>query len=516
MSAGVPTFRAGENNGPESFAVALPTEAATVRLAEDLALCLEPGDLVALSGDLGAGKSFLARALLRALADDDSLDVPSPTFTLVQHYDGRLPVAHYDLYRLDEEGELDELGLDEWLEDGAALVEWPERGGKSLPRAALAIQIAIEGTGRQAVLTATPDFAPKLERSLGIRSFLNAGGRKSAKRRFFCGDASTRSYESIRLDGEETVLMNAPAQPDGSPLADYGVPYSQVAHLAENVRAFVAIAGELRRFGLAAPAILQSDLDAGLLLIEHLGTDGIRSAGPSGGEPVAERYLASAQMLAHLHAQPVSRTIALDKGHPYEIADYDRRAMVVEIDLLPQWYMSYRLPQADASSFAAAYHKAWEAVLNALSKAEKGLVLRDFHSPNIIWRPDREGLGRIGLIDFQDAVIGPIAYDVASLAQDARVTVPPELERAIIDAYCAARGPDFDRNRFETAYAITAAQRNSKIAGIFVRLDRRDGKSGYLAHLPRIEAYLRRNLAHDALAPLRQIYAEIGLSVNGS
>src|SRR4029453_1046105 len=129
------------------------------------------------------------------------------------------------------------------------------------------------------------------------------------------------------------------------------------------------------------------------------------------------------------------------------------------------------------------------------------LVLRDYHSPNIIWRAQRRGADRLGLIYFQDALIGPSAYDVASLGMDARVTVPEEIERRVVEAYVRARsaaGP-FDRAAFELAYATMAAQRNSKILGIFVRLHRRDGKPAYLKHLPRIRAYLRRALAHPAL-----------------
>ncbi|RLQ89219.1 tRNA (adenosine(37)-N6)-threonylcarbamoyltransferase complex ATPase subunit type 1 TsaE [Notoacmeibacter ruber] len=496
--------------------LALPSETATIRLAEDLAMCLKPGDLIALSGDLGAGKSFLARALIRALADDDELEVPSPTFTLVQHYEGRLPVAHFDLYRLGDESELDELGMTEWLEGGAVLVEWPERGGAVLPAPALTVEMSLQGEGRQARLVPSSEFGSRLERSLSIRAFLDAQNHENAKRRFFCGDASTRSYETIGLHDGTAVLMNAPAQPDGPVLQAYGAPYSQVAHLAEDVRAFVAIAKRLRESGLAAPAIMADDLDSGLLLVEHLGEDGVRSDGPAAGEPDEERYKACAEALAHLHGQSSAAQIALEDGQTYEIPAYDREALGAEIDLLPAWYMPYRLPDADAVAFAKRYRAAWDEVLEHLSEAEQGLVLRDFHSPNIIWRGEKEGLARVGIIDFQDAVIGPLAYDVASLAQDARVTISPALEHSVVKTYCAARGDGFDRHRFETTYAIMAAQRNSKIAGIFVRLDQRDHKPHYLAHLPRIEEYLRRNLAHPALAPLRPLYDQIGLSAETS
>ena len=497
---------------PAAITLALPDETTTIRLAEDLAMCVKPGDLIALSGDLGAGKSFLARAMIRALADDPSLDVPSPTFTLVQSYDELdLPIAHLDLYRLGDESEMEELGIDEILKTGAALVEWPERGGAALPQPCLTVRIAVDGNGRTVTLQPSRGFASRLERSLSIRAFLDANGREDAARRFFCGDASTRSYEIVRKDEEEAVLMNAPAQPDGPVLEKYGKPYSRIAHLAEDVTSFVAIASELRRAGLAAPAILAGDFDSGLLLVEHLGLDGIRNDGPAAGEPRTDRYLACTEALAHLHVQSPHSEVTLQDGRSCTIHDYDRQAMQIELDLLPEWYMPYRLPDADSASFSKRYHKAWDSVLDELSNAERSLVLRDFHSPNIIWRDHASGLARVGIIDFQDAMIGPSAYDVASLAQDARVTIVPALERAIIDAYCEARGPAFDCDNFDTAYAIMAAQRNSKIAGIFVRLHQRDGKSHYLAHLPRIEDYLRRSLSFPALAPLRSLYAEIGL-----
>jgi aminoglycoside/choline kinase family phosphotransferase len=164
-------------------------------------------------------------------------------------------------------------------------------------------------------------------------------------------------------------------------------------------------------------------------------------------------------------------------------------------------------------SLCASYAAAWNGVFDRLDSAEKTLVLRDFHSPNLIWRAERAGHDRLGLIDFQDAAIGPAAYDVASLAMDARVDVAPELEHATVEAYCAARAAQggFDRAGFDIAYAAMAAQRNSKILGIFVRLNLRDGKPGYMKHLPRIRDYVSRALAHPALAELRTFYEKAGM-----
>jgi hypothetical protein len=138
-------------------------------------------------------------------------------------------------------------------------------------------------------------------------------------------------------------------------------------------------------------------------------------------------------------------------------------------------------------------------------------VLRDYHSPNLLWLPERDDIARIGVLDFQDALIGPAAYDVASLAQDARVDVPETMEMALLSQYVRARqndDPEFDTAAFTQLYATLAAQRATKILGIFARLDRRDGKPQYLRHMPRLWNYLQRALAHPALAPLEAWYAE--------
>ena len=112
-------------------------------------------------------------------------------------------------------------------------------------------------------------------------------------------------------------------------------------------------------------------------------------------------------------------------------------------------------------------------------EAPKSWVLRDFHSPNLLWLEEREGIAKVGLLDFQDAVLGPSAYDLASLLQDARVDVPEDIEIALFGRYVAARrqaDPGFDANAFARLYTTLAAQRSTKILGIFARLDRRDHK----------------------------------------
>lgn len=497
-----------------SITLTLADEAATVSLAEDLAMILRAGDVVALKGDLGAGKSTLARALLRALADDPELEVPSPTFTLVQAYDfGRLTVSHLDLYRIEDPEELEELGFDEAARDGAALVEWPERAEGRLPDDTLWLSLAPgadEGSRQVDFHAGAGDWAARLARTFAIRRFLNEAGWGGAHRRFLQGDASARSYESVRRDGEVAVLMNAPRRPDGPPVRD-GKPYSQIAHLAEDVRPFVAIGETLRARGFHAPELHAYDLEAGFLLLEDLGRDGILAV----GEPDAERYTAAVELLAELHAGTWPAEAPLPDGTVHHVPDYDDSALSIEADLYLDWYVPYVTGAAAPAGDAAEFRRLWAELFAILKSSEKTWVLRDYHSPNLIWRHGKTGRDRLGLIDFQDTVIGPTAYDVASLAQDARVTVPAELERDLVARYVALRQentPDFDEAAFRRDYAILSAHRATKVLGIFVRLAQRDGKPGYLKHLPRLRAYLSRSLAHPALANLKTWYEAHGLA----
>ena len=488
----------------------LRDEKATVRLGEDLAMALRAGDVLALSGDLGAGKTTLARGLIRAMADDERLDVPSPTFTLVQSYETRVPLNHFDLYRLTSPDDLDELGLDEMLAAGAALVEWPERAGDRLPQSTVSVELAHEDEGRLARIVGSGPTFERIARSLAMRDFLVAAGWGDASRKYFTGDASARSYETVTLPDEEPrVLMNSPRLVLGPPVRD-GKPYAVIAHTAQSVTAFVAVDRALAGAGISVPEIFAQDLERGFLLISHLGSESFLDAE---GRPVAERYAAGAELLAAIHARKWAARLEAAPGVFHDVPPFDRDAMMIEVELLVDWYVPYATGRPAGDSLRQDFRAAWNAVFDRLERAENGLVLRDFHSPNIIWRADRKGHDRLGVVDFQDALIGPSAYDVASLAMDARVTVPPEIEKTTVDAYVAARRDHdgFDEARFAEAYAIMAAQRNSKILGIFVRLNERDGKPAYLRHLPRIRNYLERALAHPALAELREFYLRNGL-----
>lgn len=484
-------------------------EAATLALAQDIATLVRSGDTVTLAGDLGAGKTTFARALMRKLLDDPTLEAPSPTFTLMQVYEGGvMRVVHADFYRISSPAELTGLGWEEAVEDALVLIEWAERAEEALPQDRLDIRLAfVDGEQRDArhvVVTGHGAMAARLTSFKALREVLRHEGWADAKRSFLQGDASTRAYETLeKPNGERAILMISPPRPDGPPIR-YGKSYSAIARLAENVRPFVAIANGLRERGFSAPRILAQDLDAGLLLVEDLGREGVvDEAGP-----IPARYLEAAAVLADLHSRRLPDALPVDDAGLYHIPPYDLDALLIEVELLLEWYVLYARASV-ASGARAIFLNLWRQLLVEIAAAQPTWTLRDYHSPNLLWLEDREGLARVGIIDFQDCVLGHPAYDMASLGQDARVTVPDDLELKLLAHYARLRrqaDEKFDMAAFARAYSVLAAQRATKVLGIFARLDQRDGKPHYLAHMPRVEAYLRKSLKHPALGEIKAWY----------
>src|SRR5215467_8463198 len=294
-----------------SFSVALPDEHATRRLAIDIANSLKAGDFVTLSGDLGAGKTTLVRTLIRYLAGDRAIEVPSPTFTLMQIYEvPQFPLVHADLYRLSGPAELAELGFDDLPEGAVVLLEWPDRADGLLPPDRLDVSLTLAPKlkleFRHARVTGYGALGPRVDRMAAVRQFIAESGYSEALRARLRGDASTRSYERLALDDQRVLLMNSPRRPDGPPVRG-DKPYSAIAHLAETVVPFVAMANGLRRYGLSAPTIHHADLEHGFLILEDLGDERVVSGDPPA--PMVERYETAVDVLLALHTQPLPDTL---------------------------------------------------------------------------------------------------------------------------------------------------------------------------------------------------------------
>lgn len=310
------------------------------------------------------------------------------------------------------------------------------------------------------------------QRSTAAATFLATTQWRGAAQTMLAGDASNRKYFRLRhpISGESAVLMDA--APD----------------LGEDVRPFVKIAQHLLAMGLSAPRILAQDLEQGFLLLEDLGDAlfaRVVADTPTMEEPL---YQAATDVLTALHRNSLP-----------ELAPYSPAYMTQMAGLAWGWYAQHTLgpdPQAQA-----AFEAAFLPILDSLENTAEVLIQRDYHAENLLWLPQRHGVARVGLLDFQDAMAGHRAYDLVSLLQDARRDVSPQIEAQMITRYIETN--QLDRDSFCTAYAVLGAQRNLRIMGVFARLCLRDAKPHYIALMPRVWGLLQRDLRHPALAPVR-------------
>ncbi|HEX2811190.1 MAG TPA: phosphotransferase [Sphingopyxis sp.] len=305
-------------------------------------------------------------------------------------------------------------------------------------------------------------------------AFLAAHGWGDAQILPLAGDASFRRYFRVVGAGRQAVLMDAPP------------PH-------EDPRPFIAVAEFLSGQGLTAPAILARDLDQGLLLIEDFGDVRLRETLDAAPDAEAGHYAGVTDLLVHLHARPPMAGLPV-----HGLAQW-----LDEVTLFTDWYCSALDLEVDRDAFRAA----WEKVLAPVEAdgLPRVTVLRDYHAENIMLVPGRGGIAHYGLLDFQDALVGHPAYDLASVLEDARRDVTPAVEAAMLDRYVAATGQG---EAFRAAYWALAAQRNTRILGVFVRLWKRDGKEGYRRFQPRMWGLLERDLAHPVLAAVRTWFDE--------
>ena len=343
------------------------------------------------------------------------------------------------------------------------------------------------------------------------RRFLAGAGLGGAQREPLTGDASTRAYERLHPPiGPTLIFMKAPPSSESAPCPPHAdaaeraaAGYNALARLAAGrVEAFAACAAYLRDLGLSAPAIEALDVAEGLAVLEDLGDD-LFARRIEAGAPAAPLYETAVDLLVRLHAEAPPKALAIPGGREsWPLLDYDALALATGADLFPQWWPKL----AGASDFDEAVLAEWRALWAPIAGAgERGAAVfihRDYHAENLIWLPERQGLARVGLLDFQDALRAHPAWDLLSVLQDARREVPAALEQAMVARYLAAR-PDIDQAAFRADYAGLAALNASRILGIFARLIVRDAKPRYAAFLPRVQRMLARNLADPTLAPLK-------------
>ena len=313
------------------------------------------------------------------------------------------------------------------------------------------------------------------ERQAQCRTFLHQRGLDPRSLSPLIQDASFRRYFRLSDTDKPTLLMDAPLE-------------------LEDVGQFAKIARHLTAIGLKAPEIIDFDQKYGLLLLEDFGDDTFTRLIATGTDDTS-LYPLAVDVLIALHSHPDA--VAID------LPLYDRHLLIQEALLLTDWYAPVIRNNTTSAEMRHSYISIWQEILDGLPEPAHSLVLRDFHVDNLMWVPPETGISGCGLLDFQDAVIGPMAYDVVSLLEDARRDISPNLVESMIQRYHEGM-PLLEIENFRTWYHVLGAQRHCKVAGIFLRLLLRDDKSHYIRHIPRVMHLLEQQLTTPILLPLRQ------------
>lgn len=303
------------------------------------------------------------------------------------------------------------------------------------------------------------------------KKFLRVHGWSDAVEEPMTGDASLRRYTRLRRGSQSAILMDMPPPLD--------------------ITQFLVVDEHLAAAGCSVPAILAIDAEKGLALLEDFGDTSFSSL-LDRGHPAECLYRLAVDRLISLHENPNATSPLLPS--------YDEERFLMEVSLLTDWF----IPSVTGRQNTPArqeYRDVWHSLFHKLPPIPQSIVLYDYFPGNLMLLK-RDGLAACGLLDFQDARVGAVTYDLISLLEDARRDVSPDLRNAMQERYLESF-PQIDRLAFKTSWAIFAAQRHAKVIGGFIRLSVRDGKSGYLQHVPRVWRLLQEACDHPVLADFR-------------
>lgn len=494
-------------------------EQATTAFATQLAGYVIAGDLILLQGDLGAGKSAFARALIKALGTQEK-HIPSPTYTLVQTYDDtRIPTAHVDCYRLSSAEEWATLELDAYRTHGLIVAEWPQNAAVAFEQVPYVCQANIsendsagtltlaltanEDGSRTVTLTADTSWHTRLamvdraqfsrtDNPEGRKQFLTDHGYGDAAIELAAADASFRSFWRVTQNDTTHMLMDAPP-----PL--------------ESVARYQHVWQYLKDVGLRVPDIYAADANNGYILQEDWGNTTLFNAVTAGQTDLTSWYGKAVDVLMHL--------AAADK--PADLPRYSAETLWMEAARFANWYVPHATGRAMHPEDRQQLLEIWQPLFSKILNVPETTVLWDYHAGNMMLLAAEPGTGfqNLGLLDFQDARLGPITYDLSMLLQDARLDVPQELQDAQVKRVVDALDGAVTMDDFMTSYALVSLQRTFKIIGGFTRLALRDGKTKYLDFLPRCWQQVEASLTHPACADLQkfmQPYVEQGLRAERS
>ncbi len=447
-----------------------------------IAPIFEKGDLLALNGEIGSGKTTLTKHLINYLTATRIDEINSPTYNLCQTYSNEdLIISHYDFYRLDYLQEIEELDINDSIKNNFTIIEWANKFSSILPKDHIEIQIDNKSDKREYKILFHGEYAKKIAGHKNRLSFLSNSNLNIKKITNMRGDASKRKYYRVNDGTENFVLMDA--------LEDS----INKTTTSKTITDFIIFRQYLEDIGLRVPKIYEFDIQKQLILEEDLGlTTYDELYSKLSFQDLINPAIESLLILVHSNYKNIND---LD-GKAFEPQNFDEKVFINESKIFIDYYWPYVknsiCPEEEKYEFLSIIEK----IYSDLS-TDKTLVLRDYHSPNLHYLQNEKGHKKCALIDFQDALLGHPLYDLVSLAQDARFTISEDQERYIVDTFedkFLFNDFQLSKSSFNEQYKILAIQRSLKILGIFARLSLLEGKNNYIIHMPRVLDYIRRSM----------------------
>lgn len=462
------------------------------KLAKELAPLLNVGGVMTLNGQIGAGKTTLAKLIIQQLTQTPLEDIVSPTFNLYHTYNkGSLEIAHYDFYRIESEMELHEIDLNESFTDKICIIEWADKFKDLLPKDR--IEIFINHTKNKRVYRINPlgKFREVVSNRARIENFLVGLDINFTELQRLPGDASKRNYYRVMSSDNTMILMDATQESD----------IKSKTGLNNGIDDFIKIQEYLDSIEVRVPKLIVRNKIDSIILEEDLGeyayTDMLTK------ENYQKLYNPAIKTLIHISNINHPKNISTS-SRPHYLKEFDLDIYLNEAETFIDYYWPFiHGKQCNADKKREFTHIMAEVYSNLTN--DKTLMLRDFHSPNLLFLENENGFRKCAVIDFQDALFGHPLYDLVSLTNDARITIDEYQEKYLIGLYkkdFPFKNFQFDDSSFMQQYHILGVQRSIKILGIFARLAILETNQNYLVHMPRVICYIKRIMQSGSVQTL--------------
>ena len=462
------------------------------KLAKELVPLLNEGGVMTLNGQIGAGKTTLAKLIIQELTQTPLEDIVSPTFNLYHTYNrDNLEIAHYDFYRIESEIELLEIDLNESLTDKICIIEWADKFRDLLPKDRIEIFIKCKKNERVYRINPLGKFREVVSNRAKIENYLGGLDINFTELRRLPGDASKRNYYRVMSPDNTMILMDATQESN----------IKSKTGLSNGIDDFIKIQKYLDSIDVRVPKLIVRNRIDNILLEEDLGE--YSYADMLTKENYQKLYNPAIKTLIHISNINHPKNISTD-SNPHYLKEFDLDIYLNEAEIFIDYYWPFIHGKQCNADKKQEFTNVMGEVYSNLTD-DKTLMLRDFHSPNLLFLENEDGFRKCAVIDFQDALFGHPLYDLVSLTNDARISIDEHQEKYLIDLYkkdFPFNNFQFDSLSFIEQYHILGVQRSIKILGIFARLAILETNQNYLVHMPRVICYIKRIMQSGSIQTL--------------